>query len=79
MHTGLAEAAASVGEGIEVETHLRFGEPVTELLAVAHQVGADAIVITIKNRSRLGKLVMGSKAQEIILRSDVPVLTVPRR
>jgi len=79
MKARLADTAASVGSGIEVETRLRFGEPVTELLAAAREVGAGAIVITVKNRSRLGKMVMGSKAQEIILRSDLPVLCVPRR
>lgn len=69
---------AAGASGVEVERILTFGDPVTEIHAAADQVGADVIVITVKNRSRVGKLLMGSKAQEIILSSTRPVLTIPR-
>lgn len=55
-----------------------FGDPVTEILRVARDAGGDAIVIEVKNRSRLGKLLMGSKAQSIILQAHCPVICIPR-
>ncbi len=40
--------------------------------------GAGLIGVTVKNRSRLGKLLMGSQTQQIILSADVPVLCVAK-
>lgn len=55
-----------------------YGDPILEILSAIGREECDGVVITVKNRSRVGKLLMGSKAQEIILRSPVPVITVPR-
>nr|WP_176457448.1 MULTISPECIES: universal stress protein [unclassified Rhodococcus (in: high G+C Gram-positive bacteria)] len=46
------------------------------LLDLATQVDADVIVVGTQRRSAVGKLLMGSLAQEILLGSLVPVLLV---
>ena len=63
---------------LETEAAVRFGDPAREILQVARGAAGDAIVITVKNRSRVGKMLMGSQAQEIILSSPIPVICVPR-
>ncbi len=64
--------------GIDFETYLFFGDPSSEIVRAADALGADLIVVTVKNKSRLGKLLMGSQNQEIILTAGRPVLCVPR-
>ena len=63
---------------LESQTVVRFGDPAREILQVASAVDANGIVITVKNRSRIGKMLMGSQAQEIILSSAIPVICIPR-
>jgi nucleotide-binding universal stress UspA family protein len=47
-----------------------------ELLDSAQEHSASLIVIGIRSRSRVGKFLLGSNAQRIILGSHVPVLAV---
>ena len=46
------------------------------ILALAAEAGADLLVIGARRRSPLGKFVLGSVTQEIILTAEVPVLVV---
>ncbi len=46
------------------------------LLAVAQEHGVDEIIVGVKNRSRLGKVLLGSVAQFLILNAGCPVVTV---
>lgn len=48
----------------------------SELLRIAGEQAVDLIVIGIRRRSRVGKLVLGSNAQDILLRAPCPVLAV---
>ncbi len=50
--------------------------PVEDLIKVVDEEGADMIVIGIRRRSRTGKLLVGSDAQDILLRAKCPVLAV---
>lgn len=50
--------------------------PSEDLLQFCAEEGADLIVIGIRRRSPVGKLVLGSNAQDILLRADCPVLAV---
>jgi nucleotide-binding universal stress UspA family protein len=52
-----------------------------DLLKVADEVGAQLIVIGLRHRTPVGKLLMGSAAQSILLEATCPVLAVklPRR
>lgn len=69
--------------GVEVEVHVPVGAetPAEAILRVADEQDADLIVIGMRRRSRVGKLVLGSNAQDILLGADAPVLSVkaPRR
>jgi len=60
----------------EVRTLDRGRLPSEELLEVAGEVDADFIVIGLRRRSPLGKLVLGSNAQRILMDADRPVLAV---
>lgn len=47
-----------------------------EMLDLGAQIGARLIVIGVRSRSRVGKILLGSDAQSIILGSPIPVLSV---
>jgi nucleotide-binding universal stress UspA family protein len=66
------------GQGIdhEVRQLVRGMEPAEDLIAVAGEVGADFIVIGLRRRSPVGKLILGSNAQRILLDAPCPVLAV---
>jgi nucleotide-binding universal stress UspA family protein len=48
------------------------------ILRAADETGADRIVINMRRRSRVGKLVLGSNSQDILLAAEVDVLAVKR-
>jgi nucleotide-binding universal stress UspA family protein len=54
----------------------RGNSPAEDLLEVARERGADLIVIGVRRRSPVGKLVLGSNAQTVLLEADCPVLAV---
>lgn len=56
--------------------YARGNSPAEDLLEAAADEDADLVVIGIRRRSPVGKLVMGSNAQEILLRADCAVLAV---
>jgi nucleotide-binding universal stress UspA family protein len=55
---------------------MRGLSPAEDLIKVVSEEGADMIAIGIRRRSRTGKLLMGSNAQEILLMAGCPVLAV---
>jgi nucleotide-binding universal stress UspA family protein len=61
---------------IHTEYRLREGDPVTEVLDEAHESKADLIVMGTHGRTGLGRLLMGSVAEEVARRATCPVLTV---
>lgn len=65
-------------EGVRYEERspARGSEPATDLLAVAEEVDAEVIVIGLRRRSPVGKLLLGSNAQRILLEARCPVLAV---
>jgi nucleotide-binding universal stress UspA family protein len=65
-------------EGIsnQVRQLVRGLEPAEDLIAVAEEVSADFIVIGLRRRSPVGKLILGSNAQRILLDAPCPVLAV---
>lgn len=64
--------------GVDAEVHERVmgNSPAVDLVEVADESGADLIVIGIRRRSPVGKLVLGSNAQEIFMAATCPVLAV---
>jgi len=65
-----------VGEAVRTRTEVVYGDPVQQIQILATKENCDLLVITVKNRSRVGKLVMGSISQDILLTVDPPVLCV---
>ena len=77
-HQRMDRLVRELAPDLKVDQLVIFGDPATEIHAAAKRMGADVVVITIKNKSRVGKMLMGSKSQEIILNSTCPVLAVPK-
>lgn len=60
----------------EVRTLVRGSSPAEDLLSVATEEQAELIVIGLRRRSPVGKLIMGSNAQRVLLEAGCPVLAV---
>ena len=64
--------------GVEHELRklVRGFEPAEDLIAIAEDCDAELIVIGLRRRSPVGKLILGSNAQRILLDAKCPVLAV---
>lgn len=60
----------------EVRSLVRGNDPAEDLISVAEAESADFIVIGLRRRSPVGKLILGSNAQRILLDARCPVLAV---
>jgi nucleotide-binding universal stress UspA family protein len=60
----------------EVRELVRGTDPAEDLLKVAEEVSAELIIIGLRRRSPVGKLILGSNAQRILLDAPCPVLAV---
>jgi nucleotide-binding universal stress UspA family protein len=75
----LAKVRDSLGEAgldYEVRQLVRGLDPAEDLIAVAQEVSAELIVIGLRRRTPVGKLILGSNAQRILLDAPCPVLAV---
>lgn len=66
----------AAGVDVEVRQLVRGKEPAEDLIAVAEETGADLIVIGLRRRTPVGKLILGSNAQRILLDAPCAVLAV---
>ena len=65
------------GAGVEVDVRRSMGADVgDQVLAVAADEAADLVVIGLRRRTPVGKLLMGSVAQRILLGAECAVLAV---
>ena len=55
---------------------VRGFEPAEDLIGIADDASAELIVIGLRRRSPVGKLILGSNAQRILLDAKCPVLAV---
>ncbi len=67
---------ATAGVESEVRQLVRGNEVAEDLIAVAEETKADMIIIGLRRRSPVGKLLLGSNAQRVLLDAPCPVLAV---
>ena len=66
------------GSGVEYDVRqlVRGFEPAEDLISIAEANAAELIVIGLRRRSPVGKLILGSNAQRVLLDAHCPVLAV---
>jgi nucleotide-binding universal stress UspA family protein len=62
--------------GIEVEEHLRVGEPARAIRKFVDENDIDMIVMGSHGRSGLSRVILGSVAEKVLRRTHLPVLVV---
>ncbi len=73
---GVTDELTAEGLDVEVRQLIRGNEPAEDLIAVAGETSADLIVIGLRRRTPVGKLILGSNAQRILLDAPCAVLAV---
>jgi nucleotide-binding universal stress UspA family protein len=61
-------------DGVPVECDVRFGEPLAEILREVEAFGADLIAVTTAGRSGIGRVALGSVAEQVFRNAEVPVV-----
>jgi len=61
---------------VPVEHRMVEGDPASEILRVAGETRCDVIIMGTHGRTGLGRLLMGSVAEQVVRRAACPVLTV---
>lgn len=59
--------------GVRVESRVRRGNAVDQIVAAARETGADLIAMSTHGRGGLGRLIFGSVAQAVLRQAEVPV------
>jgi nucleotide-binding universal stress UspA family protein len=76
--TGLADLRSRLA-GLDLEHEVLqavVADVAEEMLRVVHDTGAQVLVIGIRHRTPVGKMIMGSVAQHVLLDAPCPVLAV---
>jgi nucleotide-binding universal stress UspA family protein len=74
--TGVKAKLEGAGVDFDLRQLVRGFEPAEDLISVAEANSADLIVIGLRRRSPVGKLILGSNAQRILLDAHCAVLAV---
>lgn len=72
----LLERLHSQGVDASVESVPESADVGSDIVRVADSLGAELIVIGLRHRSRVGKLLLGSTAQTVLLHANCDVLSV---
>jgi nucleotide-binding universal stress UspA family protein len=73
---GVERRLRQEGVAAEIRELVLGRSPSEDIVALASEADVDLIVIGLRRRSPVGKLVLGSNAQDILLRAEAPVLAV---
>ena len=79
---GLPADVKEIGERLataqlDLRIHPPAGlEPSDELIRAAQETDAELIVVGLRHRTAVGKLLLGSYAQRVLLEADCPILAV---
>lgn len=79
MEENLSRVAQNLrNDGIEVTTHAAFsaGNVGGQIAGLADQLDVDMVVLGLIKRSRVGKALLRSSAQSVLLHSTKPVLSI---
>lgn len=71
------DVAASASERTVVETHVRHGDPATEIIDFVEEHGVDSVVMGTVGRRGVDRILLGSVAEKTVRSAPVPVITVP--
>lgn len=73
------DALEVLEDRVGADTHqlIRAKSPQEDLMRFADDHDADEFVIGIRKRSPTGKMIFGSTAQDLLLTTDLPAVTVP--
>ena len=72
----LDHAAGIAGEGLEVETHARQGDPADAILDVAEEISADLIIVGNKGMTGARRFLLGSVPNRISHHAPCAVLII---
>ncbi|HZD05134.1 MAG TPA: universal stress protein, partial [Longimicrobiales bacterium] len=67
---------AADGTRVAGEVEVVMGEPARQVIKIATERDCRMIVLGVRQRSRVGKLLLGSVAQEVLLSAPCPVVAV---
>lgn len=70
------EDLGAAGLTIEITTGTEGNDPAEDLIEAAEGGAGDLIVIGLRRRTPIGKLILGSNAQRILLDAPCPVIAV---
>ncbi|WP_255769879.1 universal stress protein [Pseudarthrobacter sulfonivorans] len=73
---GIEQRLAAHGVNHVIKQPVRGHDAAAEVLDAAEEHNAELIVIGLRRRTPVGKLIMGSTSQRILLEADCPVLAV---
>ncbi|CAB4721095.1 MAG: universal stress protein [Actinobacteria bacterium] len=73
---GVRARLDETGLSYDLRRLVRGFEPAEDLIAIAQESDAELLVIGLRRRSPVGKLILGSNAQRILLDAPCPVLAV---
>jgi len=72
----IEKRAAKAGVAVEITQFVRGNSALTEIEMLVSERRVSLVVIGLRIRSRVGKLILGSVAQDILLSVPCPVLAV---
>jgi nucleotide-binding universal stress UspA family protein len=75
--TVTAAAGRLADKGFTVDVQHRHGDPAAEVIDLATELDVDAIVMVARQRSAIGKVLLGSVTQGVLLGTDRPVVVIP--
>jgi nucleotide-binding universal stress UspA family protein len=73
---GVREKLTGSGLSFDLREVVQGLDASEDLIAVAEDTGAELIVIGLRRRTPVGKLILGSNAQRVLLDAPCPVLAV---
>lgn len=73
---GLDEELSKRGIQHEIHEYVRDQTPAQDLVEAVDEFDAELLVIGYKKRTATGKALLGSHAQEVLMKATVPVLAV---